>query len=70
MRTAYGGLSGSGSEGSEGTGATAWFPIAPHGVADTVIIPMWDWLELGSEARINTPPPSGGNWLAHGAGGI
>lgn len=38
------------------------FRIALMGVADTVIIPMWDWLELGSEARINTPSTFGGNW--------
>lgn len=31
-------------------------------VADTVIIPMQDYLGLGSEARINTPSTLGGNW--------
>ncbi len=31
-------------------------------VADTVIIPMQDWLELGSEARINLPSTLGENW--------
>ena len=31
-------------------------------VADTAIIPMQDYLELGSEARINTPSTLGGNW--------
>ena len=31
-------------------------------VADTVIIPMQDWLELGSEARINIPSTLGENW--------
>ncbi len=30
--------------------------------ADTVIIPMADWLSLGSEARINEPSTFGGNW--------
>lgn len=32
-------------------------------VGDTVIIPMQDWLELGSEARINEPSTLGKNWL-------
>lgn len=31
-------------------------------VADTAIIPIQDYLELGSEARINTPSTLGGNW--------
>ena len=31
-------------------------------VAHTVIIPMQDFLELGSKARINTPSTLGGNW--------
>ncbi len=31
-------------------------------VCDTAIIPMQDWLELGSEARINTPAKAEGNW--------
>ncbi len=31
-------------------------------VADTAIIPMQDYLGLGSEARINTPSTLGGNW--------
>lgn len=31
-------------------------------VCDTVIIPMQDWLGLGSEARINVPSTSAGNW--------
>ena len=30
--------------------------------ADTVIIPMWDVLGLGNEARINTPGRAAGNW--------
>ena len=30
--------------------------------SDTVIIPMADWLSLGSEARINEPSTFGGNW--------
>jgi 4-alpha-glucanotransferase len=31
-------------------------------VADTAVIPIQDYLELGSEARINTPSTLGGNW--------
>lgn len=31
-------------------------------VCDTVIIPMQDWLGLGSEARINVPSMALGNW--------
>lgn len=31
-------------------------------VADTAVIPMQDYLELGHEARINTPSTLGGNW--------
>ena len=31
-------------------------------VSDTAIIPMQDYLELGSEARINTPSTLGKNW--------
>ena len=31
-------------------------------VGDTVIIPIQDWLQLGAEARINTPGTVGGNW--------
>lgn len=30
--------------------------------ADLAIIPMADWLELGEEARLNTPGKLGGNW--------
>lgn len=30
--------------------------------AMTAIVPMQDWLELGSEARMNTPGSSAGNW--------
>lgn len=32
-------------------------------VAQTAIIPMADWLELGSEARINAPSTLGNNWV-------
>lgn len=31
-------------------------------VADTVVIPMWDYLGAGAEARINTPSVPQGNW--------
>lgn len=31
-------------------------------VADTVIVPMQDYLELGREARMNCPGTLGGNW--------
>ena len=31
--------------------------------ADTVIIPLQDYLSKGSEARMNTPSTVGGNWL-------
>ena len=31
-------------------------------IADTVIIPMWDYLGAGPEARINVPSAAGGNW--------
>ena len=31
-------------------------------VSDTAIIPLADWLHLGSEARINTPSTQGSNW--------
>ena len=36
--------------------------VALSSVADTAIIPLQDYLELGSEARINTPSTLGGNW--------
>ena len=31
-------------------------------VGDTVIVQMQDYLELGKEARMNTPSTSVGNW--------
>ncbi len=39
-------------------------------VADTVVIPMQDYLNLDDRARINTPSTVGGNWtwrMEHGA---
>ena len=38
-------------------------------VADTAIIPMQDYLELGGEARINMPSTLGDNWKWRLAGG-
>ena len=43
--------------------ATALIRAALASVADTVVIPMQDWLGLGSEARINHPSTLGGNWI-------
>ena len=37
--------------------------MAMGSVADLCVIPMQDYLELGSEARINTPSTLGGNWM-------
>ena len=36
--------------------------LAMRSVADTCIIPVQDYLGLGSEARINTPSTLGNNW--------
>ena len=36
---------------------------ACRSIADTAIIPMQDYLHLGSEARMNFPGTVGGNWL-------
>ena len=38
-------------------------------VADTAVLPMADFIGLGSEARINTPATLGGNWTWRIAGG-
>lgn len=32
-------------------------------VAETAVIPIQDYMELGSEARMNTPSTLGGNWM-------
>lgn len=40
----------------------AFVRAALASVADLAVIPIQDWLELGSEARINTPSTAGGNW--------
>ena len=36
--------------------------LAMQSVADTAIIPIQDYLDYGSAARINTPSTLGGNW--------
>ncbi len=40
----------------------AFIRAAFSSVAHTAIVPIQDWLGLGSEARINTPSTLGGNW--------
>jgi 4-alpha-glucanotransferase len=40
----------------------AMIRTAMMSVADTCIIPLQDYLCLGSEARINTPSTLGNNW--------
>jgi 4-alpha-glucanotransferase len=40
----------------------AFIRAALSSVADTAVIPMQDYLGLGSEGRINTPSTLGGNW--------
>ena len=40
----------------------AMIRAAVASVADTAIIPMQDYLELGNEARINMPSTLGDNW--------
>ena len=36
--------------------------LAVSSVADTVIIPLQDYLRLGADARINIPSTPSGNW--------
>ena len=36
--------------------------LAMRSVADTAIIPIQDYLDIGSTGRINTPSTLGGNW--------
>ena len=48
---------------SEETAALAFIRVAMMSVADTCIIPMHDYLNLGNEARINHPSTLGGNWV-------
>lgn len=47
---------------SEDTAAWTFIRTAFLSVADTCIIPMQDYLNLGDEARINEPSTLGGNW--------
>ncbi len=47
---------------SEDTAAWTFIRTAFMSVADTCIIPMQDYLNLGDEARINEPSTLGGNW--------
>lgn len=47
---------------SEKTAAWSFIRAAFGSVADTCIIPMQDYLNLGDEARINEPSTLGGNW--------
>ncbi|MDR3556321.1 MAG: 4-alpha-glucanotransferase [Syntrophobacteraceae bacterium] len=44
------------------TVSLAFVGVAMMSVASTVIIPMQDFVELGMEARMNTPSVSFGNW--------
>lgn len=39
-----------------------YIALALRCVADTCIIPVWDYLGLGAEARMNIPSTLGGNW--------
>ncbi len=41
----------------------AFIRAALSSVAEMTVIPMADWLGLGTEARINTPSTLGGNWV-------
>ena len=47
---------------SEKTAAWSFIRAAMMSIANTCIIPMQDYLNLGDEARINTPSTLGGNW--------
>ena len=47
---------------SEETAAWSFIRLAFESVADTCIIPLQDYLNLGDEARINEPSTLGGNW--------
>ena len=51
-----------GRELDEDTVSWAFVRAAMMSVASTAIIPMQDFLELGAEARMNTPSVSLGNW--------
>ena len=47
---------------SSRTAAWDLIRLAFGSVADTAIIPIQDYLDIGSEGRINTPSTLGGNW--------
>lgn len=47
---------------SDGEGCSEMIRLAYASVADTCIIPIQDFLELGEEARMNTPSTLGNNW--------
>ena len=47
----------------EDTLAGDFICLAMGSVADLCVIPMQDYLGLGSEARINIPSTLGGNWV-------
>ena len=42
---------------------TGTIRTAMSSVSDLCIIPLQDWLDLGSEARMNTPGTTGNNWV-------
>lgn len=44
-------------------GAWAFIRAAMASVANLAVTPMQDFLNLGSEARMNTPSTLGGNWM-------
>ena len=47
----------------EDTLAGDFIAMAMSSVADLCVIPMQDYLNLGSSARINIPSTLGGNWV-------
>ncbi len=51
-----------GCEVTAGSVSGAMTRMALASVAETAVIPMQDWLDLGPEARINTPSTTSGNW--------
>lgn len=51
-----------GLEATEDGFARALITVLFESIADTVIVPLQDILESGSEARMNTPGVEGGNW--------
>jgi 4-alpha-glucanotransferase len=56
---------------TEETIAAEFIRLALGSVAHTAIIPLQDVLNLGSEARMNTPGTAGGNWgWRYGAGAL